>query len=163
LINPKNINITTKLLFRKSENGDSFDDGDSFDEFHRLCDNKGKTLVLIEGKEGFIIGGYTTKNWDKSGDWYKDDGSFLFSLTKGKIFPIIKGKNSILGKINLGPWFAYIGFESHYGKGNLSQGYFYYHDNNSMCFENYDEIIPNEKKDRLFDVKEVEIYQINFL
>jgi len=32
-----------------------------------------------------------------------------------------------------------------------------------MYFENYDEIIPNEKKDRLFDVKEVEIYQINFL
>ena len=50
MINPNNIYFTTKLLFRKSENGDSFD------EFHRLCDNKGKTLVLIEGKEGFIIG-----------------------------------------------------------------------------------------------------------
>jgi len=84
-ISPKNIEFTTKLLFRKSKNGDSFE------EFHKLCDNKGKTLVLIEAEEGFIIGGYTTINWDKSGNWYKDDESFLFSLTQGKIF---KRKNS---------------------------------------------------------------------
>ena len=157
-ISPKNINFTTKLLFRKSENGDSFD------EFHRLCDNKGKTLVLIEGgEEGFIIGGYTTKNWDKSGDWYKDNDSFLFSLIQGKIFPIIKGKDSIRGSKENGPWFACIGFESRYGKRNLSQGYFYYKNNSSICFENYNEIIPNEKKNKLFGVKEVEIFQINFL
>ena len=156
-ISPKNINFTTKLLFRKSKNGDSFD------EFHRLCDNKGKALVLIEGEEGFIIGGYTTKNWDKSNEWYKDDDSFLFSLTKGKIFPIIKGKDTIKGRDDLGPWFAYMGFGKSYGKGNYSQGYFSYQDKSSMCFENYNEIIPNEKKSRLFDVKEVEIYQINFL
>ena len=156
-ISPKNIYFTTKLLYRKSKNGDSFD------KFHRLCDNKGKTLVLIEGEEGFIIGGYTTKNWDKSNEWYKDDDSFLFSLTQGKIFPIIKGKDTIKGRDDLGPWFAYIGFGKGYGKGNYSQGYFSYHDKNSMCFENYNEIIPNEKKSRLFDVKDVEIYQINFL
>jgi len=155
-ISPKSINFATKLLFRKSENGDSYD------EFHRLCDNKGKTLVLIEGEEGFIIGGYTTKNWDKSGNWYKDDKSFLFSLTQGKIFPIIKGKNSILGRGDIGPWFAYIGFNEK-GKGNLSQGRYVYKNKNDIHFENYDEIIPNEKNYRFFDVKEVEIYQINFL
>jgi len=155
-INSKNIYFRAKLLFRKSENGDSYD------EFHRLCDNKGKTLVLIEGEEGFIIGGYTTKNWDKSGVWYKDDESFLFSLTQGKIFPIIKGQDSIMGSAKNGPWFAYIGFPSSPGKKNLSQGCFDYK-NKSMCFENCNEIIPNEKKDRLFDVKEIEIYQINFL
>ena len=157
-ISPKNKDFTTKLLFRKSENGDSFD------EFHKLCDNKGKTLVLIEGKEGFIIGGYTTKNWNKLENWYEDDESFLFSLTQGKIFPMIKGKiYSIRGSAKIGPWFAFIGFENTFGKGNLSQGYFYYKNKNGMSFENYDEIIPNEKNSRLFDVKEVEIYQINFL
>ena len=156
-ISPKNIYFTTKLLFRKSENGDSFD------EFHRLCDKKGKTLVLIEGEEGFIIGGYTTKNWDKSDKWYKDDDSFLFSLTQEKKFPVIKGKNTIKGRDDLGPWFAYFGFGRNYGKGNLSQGFFNYYNKNSMSFENYDTIIPNKKKSRLFDVKEVEIYQINFL
>ena len=155
-ISPKNINFTSKLIFRKSINGDSFD------EFHRLCDNKGKTLVLIEGKEGFIIGGYTTKNWDKSGNWCKDDDSFLFSLTQGKIFPIIKGKFSIRGDIENGPWFAYIGSSAYNKNKNLSQGIFVYKNKSEMSFENYDEIIPNKKADRLFDIKEVEIYQIDF-
>ena len=46
-INPEN-EITTNLLYRKSN------DGDSYDTFHRLCDNKGPTLVLIKSTEGFI-------------------------------------------------------------------------------------------------------------
>ena len=36
--------------------------------FIDLCDHKGTTLVLIESTENFIIGGYTTHNWDKSGN-----------------------------------------------------------------------------------------------
>ena len=47
-INPEN-EITTNLLYRKSI------DGDSYDTFHRLCDNKGPTLVLIKSTEGFNI------------------------------------------------------------------------------------------------------------
>ena len=148
-----NDHFTTQLLFRKSKNGDSFN------EFHRLCDNKGKTLVLIEGEEGFIIGGYTTKDWNKSEKWYKDNDSFLFSLTQGKLFPNIENKDSIRGSEELGPWFAYIGFRDQ-GKQNLSQGKFHYISKGQESFENYNEIIPNDKCDKLFDVKEVEIYKI---
>ena len=46
-INPEN-EITTNLLYRKSI------DGDSYDTFHRLCDNKGPTSALIKSTEGFI-------------------------------------------------------------------------------------------------------------
>ena len=152
-ISPNDQPFTTKLLFRRSNNGDSYE------EFHRLCDNQGITLVLIKGEEGFIIGGYTTKNWDKSGYWYKDDNSFLFSLTNGQIFPIRKNMDSIRGSKELGPWFAYIGFRDR-GKENLSQGHFYYKDEKGRSFENYDKIIPNGKEDRAFDVTEVEIYKI---
>ena len=35
-------------LFRKSINGDSYN------EFHRLCDNQGKTITLIQTKDGLI-------------------------------------------------------------------------------------------------------------
>ena len=154
-ISPYDIPFTTKLLFRKSKNGESFD------EFHRLCDNQGKTLVLIQGKEGFIIGGYTTKNWNITDMWYKDDDSFLFSLTKGKIFPNKKNRESILSASNIGPWFAYIGCINE-GRNNLSQGKFYYRNKDQESFENYEEIIPNKKCDRLFDVIEVEIYKIDF-
>ena len=134
-INQREGKFNTKLLFRKSNNGNSFD------EFHRLCDNQGKTLVLIQTDNNLIIGGYTTKDWNTSEKWYYDDQSFLFSLTKEKIFPNKKNCNAIRGS-------------------KLTQGYFYYQKDEYQCFENYNEIIPNNNKDTYFDVKEVEIYKI---
>jgi hypothetical protein len=151
-INQREGKFNTKLLFRKSINGNSYD------EFHRLCDNQGKTLVLIQTDNNVIIGGYTTKDWNISGSWYKDDKSFLFSLTNGRIFPIKKNYDAIRGSKELGPWFAYIGFRDG-GKNNLTQGLFYYR-RGDESYENYNEIIPNNNKDTYFDVKEVEIYKI---
>ena len=153
-INQREGQFKTQLLFRKSINGNSFDD------FHRLCDNQGKTLVLIQTLNNLIIGGYTSKDWDTSEKWYKDDKSFLFSLTKGRIFPIKKNCVAIYGRKDLGPWFAYIGLGDTERK-NLTQGKFYYFENeNRQCYENFNEIIPNDKKNTYFDVKEVEIYKI---
>ena len=123
-----------------------------------MCDNQGKTLVLIQTTIELIIDGYTTKDWNTSENWFKDDKSFLFSLTKGKIFPIIKNSDSIRGSKELGPWFAYMGFRSR-GRKDLTQGIFHYHKSDES-FENYNEIIPNNKTDTFFDVKEVEIYKI---
>ena len=40
--------LTTKLLYRKPSNDDSYD------TFHKLCDNQGATLVLIKGKDNFM-------------------------------------------------------------------------------------------------------------
>ena len=37
-------------------------DGKSVKDFHRCCDNKGATLVVIKSGE-FICGGYTSKSW----------------------------------------------------------------------------------------------------
>ena len=65
-INPEQ-NFKTELLYRKSK------DGDNYETFHRLCDNKGPTLVLIQSNEGFIIGGYTPLNWDDKSGWIKDN------------------------------------------------------------------------------------------
>ena len=151
-INQREGQFKTQLLFRKSINGNSFND------FHRLCDNQGKTLVLIQTLNNLIIGGYTSKDWDTSEIWYKDDKSFLFSLTKGRIFPIKKNFEAIRGSTELGPWFAYIGFRDR-GRNDLTQGIFYYRIDDES-YENYNEIIPNDKKDTFFDVKEVEIYKI---
>ena len=44
------------LLFRAS------DDGKTPADFHRCCDNKGPTVVLIKHGE-LILGGYTSKSW----------------------------------------------------------------------------------------------------
>ena len=150
-INP-NQKFTTKLLYRKSR------DGDDYETFHQLCDNKGITTVLIQSPEGFIIGGYTPLNWDNQSGWVKDDNSFVFSLTNGRIFrKAAKNTDSIWCKY--GPYFAEIGFRER-GKKNMSQGYFLY--STTLYYENFNEIIPNDAKDRFFDVSEVEIYNILF-
>ena len=46
-----------KLLYRTSEHGYIAD------SFHKCCDYKGPTLIVIKSSEGWIFGGYTTQSW----------------------------------------------------------------------------------------------------
>ena len=149
-IQEENININkTELLYRKTK------DGNSYDIFHKLCDNKGATLVLIKGLEGFIVGGFTPTDWDNYSIWKRDEETFLFSLTKNKKFKKKKEISIYCGK-EQGPWFPGFGFRET-GKKNMTQGEFLYY---NYYFEDIYEIIPHEEKDRFFDVEEVEIYKI---
>ena len=154
-INDKNESskFKTSLLYRKSL------DGDSFKTFHNLCDNQGTTLVLYKSNEGFIIGGYTPWDWDNYSSWKTDKDSFLFSLTKNKVFKKKDNQNrSIYCDKGVGPWFAFIGCRDS-GKKNMSQGNFLFNDE---YFENLTEIIPNQGKEKNFGLEEVEVYQIIF-
>ena len=51
------LNATCSLLYRAST------DGKTPADFHRCCDNKGPTLMLIKSGE-YIFGGYTSKSWE---------------------------------------------------------------------------------------------------
>ena len=57
-----NKEIQSKLLYRLSR------DGNNYEIFHKNCDNKGPTLILIKTKEE-IIGGFTVLNWDSKSKW----------------------------------------------------------------------------------------------
>jgi hypothetical protein len=62
--------------------------GFSTKEFHRNCDNRAKTLIIVKSTSGSIFGGYTEAFWDKS-DQYKTDGNaFLFSLVNKHNTPV---------------------------------------------------------------------------
>ena len=50
------------LLYRGSR------DGFKASDFHRLCDNKGETLVIIKSTDNYIFGGYTSINWEST-EW----------------------------------------------------------------------------------------------
>jgi len=50
-------NATCSLLYRAST------DGYTPANFHRCCDNKGPTLLVIRSGE-YIFGGYTSKSWE---------------------------------------------------------------------------------------------------
>ena len=69
-IKPKT-KIKTKLLYRVSRDGDGF--------FEKLCTNKGPIIIFAKLGNGFRFGSFSG-NWDKQGQWVKDEDAFLFSL-----------------------------------------------------------------------------------
>ena len=67
-----------ELLYRGTR------DGFGAYDFHRLCDNKGKTLVLIKNTSGHVFGGFASVPWSSPflfSSYKQAPGSFLFTLT----------------------------------------------------------------------------------
>ena len=145
-------NLETKLLYRKSK------DGDSYETFHKLCDKKGKTLTLIKA-ENFIIGSYTPIDWDVSYDgWKNDDETFIFSLTNNRIYrKKEKSTESIFCGKNEGPWYGGIGSRNK----NMSHGDFQFSRKGYEFYGNINNIIPNEGKSRFFVIDEIEIFKLS--
>ena len=56
-------------------------DGFEVSTFHRLCDNKGPTMVIIRSTGGYLFGGYASQAWTSSGSYTNAADSFLFLLT----------------------------------------------------------------------------------
>ncbi len=145
-INKKNIQF--ELIFKMSIHGYNCED------FHKKCDNKGETLILIKINENLIIGGYTSLNWDSSSKWKKDNNTFIFSLTHNKKY--IKNNdnsNSIYCLNSFGPMFDNLGFDE-----NKSMKEFKFNPQNSFLYSY--EIFPDNKNEIFCEVKEVEIYSL---
>ena len=60
-------NARCSLMYQTSVNGKTPDD------FHRCCDNKGPTLVVVKSDQ-YIFGGYTSQSWES--------GNFSVNLLK---------------------------------------------------------------------------------
>ena len=109
--------IKFNLLFRMSR------DGTTTINFHAKCDNKGKTLILIETKDGKRFGGYTSLQWNMEGEKRYGENIWLFNLEKSiyKYNLIKQGKTpAIICDMNNGPSFEEgIIFKDN----NLSVGY----------------------------------------
>ncbi len=89
-------------------------DGFGAEDFHRLCDYKGKTLTVIKNTEGWIFGGYTSVPWSsEGGDFIGDNNVLLFTLTNpsGTPFkwetPTLDGVNTLEHCSHIGPSFIW--------------------------------------------------------
>ena len=151
----KTENITFNLLYRASE------DGDNSKVYHNKCDNTGPNLTLIQTKDGYRFGGYSSVNIQSlSGVPVKDDNAFVFSLDK---------KRKYIPKDSSGALHMNGGFGPIFGKNWPNYAFIinrcdFLSDNIHHCFEceNYG-IKENElagKKD--IKVNEIEVFQINF-
>ena len=140
-----NKQIRFNLLFRMSR------DGTTTINFHTKCDFKGKTLILIETKDGKRFGGYTSLQWNMDGEKRYGENIWLFNLEKTLWkYPLIKmGKlGSIICQMDNGPSFE----EGIIFKNNdISVGYL-----ECQALKNAAKISDNK-----FNVKEMEIFQVN--
>jgi len=67
-------NRSCELIYQSSR------DGLNPEVFHRLCDDKGPTVTVYQGK-GYLFGGYTQVSWNCSGGTVRDPNAFLFTLS----------------------------------------------------------------------------------
>ena len=140
-------NFTSELLFSTSKNG--FKPS----EFHKLCDNKGPTIIFIETKKGYIFGGYTELDWDKSSSYKTDESTFLFSINNKAKYTRRNKKCSIYCREDLAPSFGGDGDPDIFCMGSCKTG--------KICSQNTfatkEELNNGESS---FEVKEMEVYQI---
>ena len=75
--------------------------------FHKLCDKKGATLVVIKSGE-FVAGGFTDIGWNHSCGYLATYKSFLFSVNSRRLYPLKVNtrEKGIHSSENLGPVFG---------------------------------------------------------
>ena len=70
---------TYKLLFRGSR------DGFRARVFHKLCDNQGSTLCLVQSDTNNVFGGFTSIPWKSVGEFKRSKGdTFVFKVNPKK-------------------------------------------------------------------------------
>ena len=97
--------FTCKLLYRASR------DGWKSTDFHRLCDQKGPTVVIVKVSNGRLCGGYCSIGWKSSGFYQIDNNSFVFSIDSLKKYNGSQQKydGHLSWDGNYGPWFGHVG------------------------------------------------------
>ena len=154
----KNI-VSTNLIYRCSK------DGDDSSIFHSKCDGISNTLVIGESESNKIFGGFTSQSWSTKYETKLDNNAFLFQLNKMEINYVIKGKGGIFCKKSCGPTFGNQQFfnicfqdegKSLQGR-NREDPY-----NENSCFENISKQKYNYEGNRIFKLKDFEVFQLYF-
>jgi hypothetical protein len=141
-----------KLIFRGSR------DGFTGEKFHKICDNKSRTVAIIKVKRNNeIIGGYNPVEWRS--DYRKGitKDSFIFSFKNNEIENYILSrvkdeKLAITNGVCYGPSF---------GDADLIiKGKHFYNGSDSYCSKfSYENKISNFSP-AVFSIEEYEIFQI---
>jgi len=98
-----------KLLYKASR------DGDNYQDFYRLCENKGPTITVALSTKGYKFGGFTKLSWKNPNNgkdgkkFYDDNEAFIFSLNKKrKYYPNLNEKhNAVCMWSDRGPSFGF--------------------------------------------------------
>ena len=142
-----NMNIkTVELLYQASK------DGFEVEKFHKNCDNKKNTIILIITDNNKIFGGFTELEWDDYSELKEGNKGFIFSISNNKLY-YNKSKYKIECREYLGPTISGgFGIDGTHG-----YDFTYYESEFNIS---KDEDILSGKLD--FNIKDYAVYQINF-
>ena len=148
-INKSSKKMTLNLIYKATA------DSDRAADFHRKCDEAQNTLVLIETDKGKRFGGYTSVSWKGNCIDKMDKDAFIFSLDKMKIYENIEGEKAIgcypkFGPVFLGCQIRIYDKAFHKGGTTYEKGLNY----------KTDEDFELNDGERLFNVKDIEVYEV---
>ena len=148
-INKENKKIIINLLYKASV------DGDKASVFHDKCDQAKSTIVLVETLNGKRFGGFTSCSWAGNCEDKNDPDAFIFSLDKMKTYENIPGDEAIGCYPKFGPIFLGCQikiFDNAFTKGGTT----FEKELNFNTKEDY-ELTGG---DRVFQIKEIEVYEV---
>ena len=131
-------------------------DGDSTSIFMNKCNGKCPTLAVIKTTNGYIFGGYTTKQWN--GGEVQDKNAFVFSIDKKKKYNIKVPEHAIYSGKNA--WWGFgCGSNAIVCFNNCTKRNDNYVDNKTYDIPEQYELNEGERN---FTVKSFEIYHIEY-
>ena len=141
--------LTLNLIYKATA------DSDRAAMFHKKCDKAKRSIVLIETDDGRRFGGYTSVSWNGKCLNKIDEDSFIFSLDNMKIYESIKGKKAIgcypkFGPIFLGCQIRIYDEAFKNGGSTFKKGINFHTDEDFVLTGG----------ERLFKVKEIEVYEV---
>lgn len=153
------------LLYRPSR------DGYSPENFHRLCDSKGPTLILVKTSDNYVFGGYNPLSWINENMYNETEDAFIFSVSDGKYrrplkCPVKKAKKNFAIKQNIqeySPGFGetndadlFIAFK------NINNSYSYL-GNTYSCPEGYNPAEFLAGRSTKWEITDVEVYAVEIV
>ncbi|MCQ2818143.1 MAG: TLD domain-containing protein [archaeon] len=139
---------------------DSYQDGQSYKKFHSKIKHFVPIVVLIETKEGFKFGGFTTVDLQPSseGIYKEDEEAFLFNLDQNKKYEIVNPKYAIKADSNNDVLFTFgqndLVIPSYYGENKCTSEF---PQNYGIGHENFELAGARE-----FYIKKLEIFIVNY-
>ena len=76
------------------------------EDFHKKCDNKGSTVLLVETSNGRRFGAFASLSWISDDKWVEDPCACIFSFDNHKKYDLLIPKWAYYGGAGYGPHFG---------------------------------------------------------
>ena len=136
------------------------------EDFHKYCDNKGSTIILVETSNGRRFGTFASLSWKSNDQWVNDPFACIFSFDNHKKYKLLLPQYAYYGGAGYGPHFGLgdqLGFYNNGkdGKDVNSMGFLDTIHNLNFGSKTYDiNSIDEITLSNNYIIREMEVYQV---